>query len=350
MPSALSILMRLFIYEWITGGGLVGESGGLPESLLHEGLAMAQAVAADAVAAGHSPVLLRDLRVTTLNAAGGELIEVTSRAEHNEVFQQLVAEADAVLLIAPETDRALSQVVQRAGQLGGKLMSPGSEFVAIASDKHLAAECLSAAGVPTPPAVLIEPDGLLPADFTYPAVIKPLDGAGSQDTQVVAHANDRPPAYAWPRRLERYAPGIAASVAVLGVAGGETIALPPCRQRISVDGNLSYLGGSTPLAPGLADRATNLALRAIAAMPPLVGYAGVDLILGDDPDGSLDVVIEINPRLTTSYVGLRRLVRGGLVDPMIAAMRGERPTIEIDPRPLAFDADGAVYWEPSPLG
>ncbi len=95
---------------------------------------------------------------------------------------------------------------------------------------------------------------------------------------------------------------------------------------------------------GLAERATELAMRAISALPPLTGYAGVDLVLGDDPDGTADVVIEVNPRLTTSYVGLRRAVQGGLVGPMLAAAKGETPPIEIDARPLAFDADGAVYW------
>jgi predicted ATP-grasp superfamily ATP-dependent carboligase len=339
--------MRLLIYEWITGGGLVGSEGALPESLLREGLAMVQAVAADAagVEAIRHRSLLRDLRLPHLAAAGAEIVEIASRSEHDTALYELATQADGVLVIAPETDGVLLQTVRRLESIGAKLVSPGSEFTAIAGDKELTANALSAAGVPTPQAVRIEPDTALPQAFEYPAVIKPLDGAGSQDTHVVAHAFDRPPAYAWPRRLERYVPGVAASVAVIGIAGGDAIVLPPCRQRLSVDGRLSYLGGSTPLAGGLADRATSLALRAIAALPPLVGWAGVDLVLGDDPDGSLDVVIEVNPRLTTSYVGLRRVVRGGIVAAMIAAARGERPRLEIDPRPLAFDSDGAVYWD-----
>lgn len=339
--------MRLLIYEWITGGGLVGSEGALPVSLLREGLAMVQAVAADA--AGIEAIchrsLLRDLRLPHLAAAGAEVFEVASRSEHDTALYELATQADGVLVIAPETDGVLLQTVQRLESMGAKLVSPSSDFIVIAGDKGLTANALSAAGVPTPQAVRIEPDTALPPTFDYPAVIKPLDGAGSQDTHVVAHAYDRPPAYAWPRRLERYVPGVAASVAVIGVAGGDAIALPPCRQRLSVDGRLSYLGGSTPLATGLAERATMLALRAIAALPPLVGWAGVDLVLGDDPDGSLDVVIEVNPRLTTSYVGLRRVVRGGLVAAMLAAARGERLRLEIDPRPLAFDSDGAVYWD-----
>ena len=44
-------------------------------------------------------------------------------------------------------------------------------------------------------------------------------------------------------------------------------------------------------------------------------------MLGDDPAGADDVVIEINPRLTTSYLGLRRLARDNLAD---ACGRGPR--------------------------
>ena len=339
--------MRLLIYEWITGGGLVGSEGALPESLLREGLAMVQAVAADAAGAEAIQhwAVLRDLRLPHLAAAGAEVIEVASRSEHDAALEDLASQADGVLVVAPEIDGVLLRTVSRLESIGAKLVSPSSRFVAVAGDKELTANALSSAGVPTPPAIRIEPDEALPPSFKYPAVLKPLDGAGSQDTHVIAHAFDRPPAYAWPRRLERYIPGVAVSVAAIGVAGGEAIALPPCRQRLSVDGKLSYLGGSTPLAGGLAERAASLAMQAIAALPPLVGWAGVDLVLGDDPDGSLDVVIEVNPRLTTSYVGLRRVVRGGLVAAMVAAARGERPRLEIDPRPLAFDSDGAVYWD-----
>src|SRR4029079_326018 len=115
---------------------------------------------------------------------------------------------------------------------------------------------------------------------------------------------DAPPAYAWARRLESYVPGLAASVALLCAPVGR-IRLALCKQRISEDGRLRYLGGELPLSAGLAERARTLANRAVAAMPAAIGYVGVDLVLGREPDGSADAVIEINPRLTTSYVGLR---------------------------------------------
>lgn len=335
--------MRLFIYEWITGGGLLAHSGSLPESLLTEGLAMVQAVAEDFSAAGLQVTLLRDLRVDGLSARGGEINTVSSQGEHEEAFERLCREADAVLLVAPEIDGALTAVVKHAEAVGGRLISPGAGFVKVASDKHRTAERLRAAGVPTPHGVVLDSEASLSVDFPYPAVIKPLDGAGSQDIYVVSGPHDSPPAYVADRRLEELVPGIAASCAVLTGPKGAT-PLPPCRQRLSTDGRLRYLGGSTPLARGLAERAEQLALRALDALPPTQGYVGVDLVLGAAPDGSGDRVIEINPRLTTSYTGLRFAVKPNLALAMLAAARGEGSSIEVDDRPLEFGVDGAVSY------
>ena len=335
--------MRLFVYEWVTGGGFLGCEGAMPESLLREGAAMVRAVAADASACGLEVVTMRDLRLAAFGASG-TVEEVDSRSTHDEAFRRLAAEADATLLVAPESDGVLLATVARAEAVGARLVSPGIDFVRVAADKAATAQRLGDAGTPVPEGRTLLPDEPLPIDFPYPAVIKPLDGAGSQDTYVVAGPHASPPAYAWARRIERYAPGVAASVGLVGVRGASPVALPACRQRLSADGRLRYLGGQTPLAPGLAERATRLALAAAEAMPPLVGYAGVDLVLGDDPNGTLDNVIEVNPRLTTSFVALRHVVEGGVTAAMLMAARGESPVIRCDTRPLAFDADGAVYW------
>jgi len=45
----------------------------------------------------------------------------------------------------------------------------------------------------------------------------------------------------------------------------------------------------------------DLAKRAIAAIPGLWGYVGIDVVLTQRGP----VVLEVNPRLTTSYAGLR---------------------------------------------
>ena len=138
-------------------------------------------------------------------------------------------------------------------------------------------------------------------------------------------------------------PGLPASVAMLcGPAG--RIGLAPCKQRISDDGRLRYLGGELPLAAGLAERAKSLAEQALAALPATVGYVGVDLVLGREPDGSEDAVIEVNPRLTTSYVGLRAAARTNLAETMWRVGQGEAPAVEFAARPIEFDSSGNVSF------
>ena len=70
----------------------------------------------------------------------------------------------------------------------------------------------------------------------------------------------------------------------------------------------------------------DVALRTCRALPGLRGYIGVDVILTE----SEAVVIEVNPRLTTSYLGVRAALawrRGGanIAGLVIAACDGRAP-------------------------
>jgi predicted ATP-grasp superfamily ATP-dependent carboligase len=91
-------------------------------------------------------------------------------------------------------------------------------------------------------------------------------------------------------------------------------------------------------------RLHSLAARALAALDmPIVGYIGVDLVLGDSPGGEDDVVIEINPRLTTSYVGLSLAamkMECNLGAAMLAVAQGKPPDLMFSREPIEFYADG----------
>ncbi len=336
--------MHVFLYEWITGGGLVEEPGRLPASMLAEGSAMIAALAADFAAIdGARVTVLRDLRIDHLPLPACDVVEIDSAPQWKVEFDRLAAAADRTMVVAPEFDGILRNTLRRVAAASGRSLNASDEFIATASDKHVTATRLHVSGVPAPEGLMLEADEpKLPVNFLYPAVLKPVDGAGSQHTLLVHGPGDEPPPYPWPRRLERFYPGRAASVAALCGPAGRRM-LPPCWQRLSENGRFAYLGGAVIREPSLAERAMHLAVRALDALPPATGYVGVDLVLGNDPGGRDDVVVEINPRLTTSYVGLRAAVVQNLAQAMVEIADGRG--VELTPRGVAieFDAAGAVW-------
>ncbi len=117
------------------------------------------------------------------------------------------------------------------------------------------------------------------------------------------------------------------------------------RQRVEIrDQRFVYLGGVVPVGTiAMADEAR----RAIAAVEGLRGWVGVDFFW--EPPGRA-VILEINPRLTTSYVGLRRLLPpGDLARAWLMAFDAPGRLAELDLAervharpPVVFDADGTV--------
>jgi predicted ATP-grasp superfamily ATP-dependent carboligase len=241
----------------------------------------------------------------------------------------------------------------------GKLLSADSRFIELAGDKHATATHLMEADIPTPLGLSFSAREPLPSSATYPAVLKPRDGTGSLGVRCVAdiaaahdHVAAHPEVKHW--RIERFHPGIAASIAAFGGPRGWLL-LPPGRQLLSTDGEFRYLGGEFPLEAPLAARAEDLARRALAALPPTQGYIGLDLVLGPAADGSQDAVIEVNPRLTTSYVGLRQLLRENLAEVWLAWLEGRAAAWHASERSVQFTATGQMLSSdvisdaPSPL-
>ena len=248
------------------------------------------------------------------------VIDVSDPGEEIAWFHRLASQCDATLVIAPEFDGILFDRCRWVEQTGSRLLGSSSEAVALASDKDRTNRLLAEHGVPVAAGVPLKlPStetleagiGTLPLDaVAYPAVLKPRFGAGSQCTYLIRHVSEAPGILEQALQegigeqalLETYVPGQPASVAVL-IGENHVVPLPVCRQILSDDGRFRYLGGSVPFENPLALQAQEMAVRAAGLVPGLRGYVGVDLILDEHAPGAS--VVEINPRLTTSYVGLR---------------------------------------------
>lgn len=255
-------------------------------------------------------------------------------------FCDAVRSAEATLLIAPELDHVLEARCRCIEAEGRCLLGCTAAAVRLTADKLTLARHWGERGVPTPEtrlATLDEPP------FPFPVVCKPRFGAGSTATVLVRHtASYASGATGEDRIVQPFIPGLPVSVAFL-VGSGAMVPLLPAAQHLSDDGRFHYRGGTLPLSSDLAARAARLGRQALATVPGLRGYVGVDLILGPDTAGRDDQAIEINPRLTTSYVGLRDLATTNLAESMLRAALGQPvPTPAWRAGSVSFTADGRI--------
>jgi len=334
--------VHVFVFEFVTGGGFVDSDTPLPSSLLAEGRAMAGALVEDLNRIdGCTISTMRDQRLDDFVLPAQTHTLMRSEDDRN-IFCRLATSADWTIVIAPEFDNYLHQRTSWVENAGGRLLGPSSELVRLTANKRKLAAHLAASGVSVPVSRRINPCDRLPTDFPYPAVIKPVDGAGSIDVRQIGSASEPISSDIGELRLERLCPGISVSVSFLCGPAGHQV-LTPCRQVLSDDGRFSYRGGTLPLDRELAVRAQSLAARAVDTLNNPLGYLGVDLVLGEDASGDEDIVIEINPRMTTSYVGLRMAANNNLAAAMLGIAEGQQVSLSFDDQPLQFDATGAVH-------
>ena len=217
---------------------------------------------------------------------------------------------DAALIIAPESDGILAKGVAALRSSGIDVVAGSGDFLRVASDKLLTAQILHQARVPHPPHFAIEDNRMSECVAAYEQfVVKPRDGCGTQEIQRFGDFDEALATMTENSLMQVWIPGRSISISLIASGGSQTF-LPAVSQDIT-DGHCEYVGGCGPLDDESQRRATALASRAIAAMPPTArGFVGLDLILADDREN--DCVIEINPRLATSYVGLRKMIHGNL--------------------------------------
>jgi predicted ATP-grasp superfamily ATP-dependent carboligase len=277
--------LRLFLYEYLSGGGLVaqGEAG-----LLAEGRAMR-----DAVAAGLPP---RSLTLAGQAGESGCRSALPGETQVEFVAREAAAH-DAVWVIAPETDGlllALCQAVPPAHWIG---CSAGA--IALASSKRRTIERLREAGLPVPRPGL---------DRAGRWVVKPDDGAGAVATRVV------PAAPVTASYSEPWVDGEPMSLSLqVRRHGVELLAVNRQRIELANDGTL-HAGLPLPavLRPDDARWALlqRLADGVVAAIPGLAGFVGIDFVW--HPEAG-PVLIEVNPRVTSALVGLDRALPAQLL-------------------------------------
>ena len=316
--------MNVAVLEYLSGGGLMGNVGS--PSLRQEGFAMLSALSNDLVLSRHQVYtcldresltqrnsLHRDVQVHAIGPAGLDWLKE---------WDAIARTCDRTIVIAPELDYQLEQIVERLRATGSIVVASSKDFLLATSDKLKTAQLLSKSNVAHPSTCTLSQfvDESTNATTPIPMTVKRRDGAGCADMKYFAnasvvknwHAKQDINGDEW--IVQPWLAGRSASMAI--IADDEWHVLGAVEQSIELVtpssdreiANVSYLGGTGPLLGVTRNQLKLLAKKVRRSLPSGAhGWIGIDFLVPMDPVCSEElVVIEVNPRLTTSYLGYRK--------------------------------------------
>ena len=126
--------------------------------------------------------------------------------------------------------------------------------------------------------------------------------------------------------------------ACLYFSGKPPLVLAVNRQYIDInpDGGFGYRGGETPVHPERETEISEVAKK-VAGVLGCQGYCGVDLVVADQV-----YVVDVNPRITTSLVGIVSCMKEEIAGILVAASKGQGPDQVHLKGSVRFDTEGKV--------
>jgi len=264
----------------------------------------------------HDPLLapegaaMLDVLKQSFERCGHEVISPVTRDFGSEI-ERLAPCCEMGLVIAPDNllpgfTMILEQHTHNIGC--------GSMNAALCANKVRTAKILRSHQVPVPDEII-----------AGKRVIKPVNGCGAQGVRL----SDGPAGKGeFSQKFidgEHFSVSLVASHVVgeacLYFSGNPPLALAVNRQFIGIgaDGMFSYHGGETPVHPSREAEIVETAGKVVGVLG-CQGYCGVDVVVADQV-----YVVDVNPRITTSIVGIAACMKEEIADILIAASKGTAP-------------------------
>ncbi len=319
--------MRILVFEYITGGGFNNQE--LPASLASEGLLMLQALLDDLreimIYGREQPIsiwVMMDERLKDrINPLGVEQCIITQAQNTDDEFVRLMLQCDAVWPIAPESEGILQDLCATVEAAGKRLLTSPARAVQIAGNKFNTYQLLMQYGIATVPTQRY-------SDFEWDGclqwIVKPIDGVGCGDSYIVSKPEDfkqmssRTGTYI----IQPHLQGKKTSLSCIFKAGKGWL-LCVNSQHFEII-NQQYRLVNIIVNYDIKSEIYYSLLDKIAeALPELWGYVGIDLIETTEQI----LVLEINPRLTTSFAGIKSALGINVADNILRLLKDE-PAIQ----------------------
>ena len=279
--------MKILVAEYAVGTGI--------EEFMLEGKAMLDTLVRSFVSCGH--IVLYPTAGIKLQS--GKAVRTTG---FEVTLTKLSKECDAALVIAP--DEILGDMTRIVENNSVNLGCP-SDSVRLCADKLECTRSLSRENIPVPETI---GSGEYKGDF----VIKPRFGCASEGIHRSKSGKLKKGFIA-----TGFVEGEHLSVSL--ITGKTQLPLTVNRQLIEINDNFSYKGSLVPYPCERNEEIIDVAKKT-ARILGCRGYAGVDIVLGDKP-----YVVDVNPRPTSSIIGISRVMETQIADLIIKSKFGELP-------------------------
>jgi predicted ATP-grasp superfamily ATP-dependent carboligase len=255
-------------------------------------------------------------------------VMVPGNGDFGAEIEHLARLCDMGLVVAP--DHLLARYTQILEQHTHNL-GCGFMTVALCANKVRTEKILHSHNVP------------VPAELSAgKRVIKPVKGCGAQGVRI----SDGPTgAGEFSQQYiegEHFSVSIVASRVVgdacLYFSGKPPLVLAVNHQYIETgsDGLFHYRGGETPVHPAREAEIVEVAKNVVEVLG-CQGYCGVDVVVADKV-----YVVDVNPRITTSLVGIAACMKEEIAGILVAASKGEGPDRVHLTGSARFDTQGKV--------
>lgn len=222
---------------------------------------------------------------------------------------------DAALVIAPEKNNILYSLVSIIENSTTNLGSP-SDAIKICSDKLTTANILIKQNIKTPVIINNDKDKYDIRQGTIKFILKPRFGCGSEGVKLVNGS------YLSKKKVEdndllmEYIDGRHISSSLI-MGDRRSLFLTLNEQLInfdSINNNITYMGGVCPYKCRSKEEWNSIMRLSndIAKIMGCRGYLGIDFVVSNNSNEPY--VVDINPRPTTSIVGINRVINYEIAD------------------------------------
>lgn len=285
--KSILCIMKIMVAEYAVGAGI-------PEFIL-EGRAMLGTLVRSFVSCDHE----------VMYPTSGMLLDTGTAVrtnKFNDSISKISKECDAGLVIAP--DELLGDLTEIVEENTVNLGCP-SEAVRLCADKLECTRALEKEKIPVP-------ETIGSGHYSGNYVIKPRFGCASEGIRRSSSGVLQEGFIA-----TKFIEGEHLSASI--ITGKTQLPLTVNKQLIEINDEISYKGGIVPYYCERNDEMIAVAKKTAKALG-CRGYAGVDIVLGDMP-----YVVDVNPRPTTSIIGISRVMDEEIGNLILKSSFGELP-------------------------